>query len=431
MVRTDHAEGTAWDLVSTRLGDPFDVGKLVFRRPVLLAPLVVLVLSLGATPALAAQSVPYLPPLTPAQLTNATVTTTVAIASSGGENSTQTTVDTYEAHGRRVSSTSVVRDASGADISNLSTTYTYDTSGRRVREQRVEDGDGDGPGPAGTTLTVTTYDSKGFVTQKVVTLDESNDGAIDSREVVVFTSDHRNRSTSATFTFDDNGDGIDDEFITSVVTYDAHGNILSSDTNNRDVNGALLAGTREVLTYDAQNRNLSDITTFVNSNGDATSRFVLTSAYDQRGNPVTHQTLSYEGDLSTPDSRQVQTYTYDSKNRIMREDDAIYPATGSTPEAAEATTYGYDDKGRLTSRIRTQQQGTFVGRDTETLTYDSKDRIASYVVIDYVGTPEVIEFTGHTAYTYPTKSMVTTTTTNDVNGDGSIESTVVITRSLA
>jgi hypothetical protein len=92
--------------------------------------------------------------------------------------------------------------------------------------------------------------------------------------------------------------------------------------------------------------------------------------------------------------------------------------------------YGYDDKGRLTSRTGTQTSGGLVFRDTRFYTYDSKNRIATETATLTSGEPPVPTFHADTAYTYPNKSTVITTSQLDIDADGDVDQTFTRTRTI-
>ena len=390
------------------------------RRLVLLLAPAAALLPLAAGPAAATQSVPYLPPLTAAELTNSTVTTTTT-STGGDEDTTQTTVDTYEAHGRRISSVEETKDSGGTITRVVTMTFAYNSAGRLVRETWLID-HLVAAEPDELRVTLTTYDTKGFMTRKVVTTDAGNDGTVDATETYVFSGDRKNRSLSWTVT-DDSPPG---EIKTYLQTYDAHGNLLGRDFTVSSLLGDVYARSTESFTYDSQNHNLSASKTDFENGTDQSSRSVTTTSYDLRGNPTYRERRTYYGAPETYAGKETTTFSYDAKYRVVREVRASFTENDQPTLEGQVLTYGYDDKGRLVSRTQTGLSGG--GVDAQAITYDAKNRIATTLATSRDGATLLSSV--FTTYSYPSKSSVTTTIRWDNDGDGDYDATEVLTRTI-
>ncbi|MFI7385966.1 LamG-like jellyroll fold domain-containing protein [Streptomyces sp. NPDC049813] len=336
-------------------------------------------------------------------------------------------VDTYQydANNALLSHTSNQFDGVGnltaaTDANGHTTRWTYDAAGTIT--QQVE--------PVDATTSITTsfgYDAAGNKTrftdgrgnswrygytpwgqqQSVVEPTTARyTSAADSTTGFVYDADGRMTKatlpggTTTSMTYDDmgqltdmSGQGADAATATRHFGYDADGRVLSADTDEAGIAGALdhQAATHETFSYDDR----SDLLTAGGSAGASSFTYnddgapltrtdaagTTSYGYDTAGrlatmdDPATGQRLTYSyGQLNEVKSvkygtsGQTRSFTYNSDHELTGDS-----LTQGTTHLADLT-YGYDKNGNLTSKKTTG----VTGASANTYTYDWSDRISSW-----------------------------------------------------
>ena len=397
----------------------------------------------------------------PANLRGAVVTTVTTPSDLTGPDLVTTTT-TYDDRGNITDVLEVATDGGGAIVHREDVQSLYDGAGRLHIQVDVNDGDGDGPQRPQTIVTTTTYDKKGFALSTVRTFDNTSDGVIDASETTTFSSDHHGRTLVTTTHDDSNGDGIDDE--TSIVsnTYDGHGRLTRKVDQDYE-SGDLVDTTTTDIVYGTAGRVSSQTIRETNGTGALTFNSVTELGYDSSGDLTSSRTTTdNDGDgqqddqvlqINTYDSsrRQLHSqvtevalvtnvllnstsfdYTYDSLGRLVGAVESVDENGDGTVDLTDTSHFTLDDLGRLVHSV-----DTFADQPTNVVEYsvvsdwsnDGKGRISKNVVASTEG-PNPPSVTT-TAYSYVSKTTVVITIGLDGNGDGVIDSSYTITRTIA
>jgi hypothetical protein len=387
------------------------------------------------------------------------VVSTLVITDASGDSMTTVYESTFNSRGDLLRDTVTVTDATGAVVSFQGQTTTFGLDGRRLSTTGVSDSDGDGPGAPWTITTTTSYDKSGFVTKIVATSDVESDGVIDSTTTTTFGRDRKSRTTSTTSTTD----GVFGSMVQTVVqTTDARGNPVEETTINDYVDTSV-PDTRTTTTSTYTNYRLDSTRTVAETlmpsePSPAPSVSETSFDYDSTGNVVLITTIEDVDGVVGVDQTSTTSRTYNAKSQVLHEQVVTERSDGTTETrltdntydtasrltstststsvdgqltSAETETYSFDGKGRLVDSVLSKDLDGDGGSDvvtTITTTFDAKGRQATYLVATRDGSG-VLMSSSLMTYAY-SKTTVTTTTTWDFNGDGSIDQTMVSTGPL-
>lgn len=397
----------------------------------------------------------------PANLRGAVVTTVITPSDETGPNLVTTTT-TYDDRGNITDLLQVATDSGGAIVQREEVQFLYDSAGRLHVQVDVNDGDGDGPQRPQTIVTTTTYDKKGFALSTVRTFDNTSDGVIDASETTTFSSDHHGRTLVTTTHDDRNGDGIDDETHVVSNTYDGHGRLTRK--VDQDYESGVLAHTQTTeIVYGTAGRVSTETVRETNGTGALTFASITELGYDGSGDLTSSRTTTdYDGD-GQQDNQVLQTNTYDSSRRQLQSQVTEVALVTHILLNSTSFDFTYDSLGRLVGAVESVDEngdGTVDLTDTSHLTldalgrlvhsvdtvanqpanvveysavsdwsYDGKGRISRNVVAITQGSSQPSVTT--TAYSYVSKTTVVITTSFDGNGDGVVDSSYTITRTIA
>jgi hypothetical protein len=433
-------------------------------RPVLVTFLLAAALLVPTVPAHADEGetpTPVGPVLRHGDLIGAVVTRTLT-TTQGGDSITQVVTDHYDTRGRLVLQDVVGTDASGSVVLREQSTSEYDAKGQLVHEATVSDYDGDGAGAPITNAVDTTFDAAGFVVRKVATVDYESDGVPEQRQVVSFDNDRKGRAVSTKVTNDFDGDGVDDVEISSMVVYDAKGNVLRSTSiySNQDGVSSI---EEQAVTYNGHGQPVTSTSSTYGRDGGLQTRSVMSETYDRRGN-VLESTVAYDfdGDGALDDGRNVDTFEYDAKGRLVLLSVRTVPDDGPLLPTSYTERFSYDDQGWLvldetvsdwdgdgrtdstTRRVVTYDHqgrrlsevssydydgdGSADGSYREELGYDNRGRLLTDVLSGYSN--GVLINRESKSYAYPSRTDYTLTTETDYDGDGVVDVTTVATRQV-
>ena len=434
---------------------------MVRVRPVLVTPLLTVALLLPTAPVHAAGRQVTFPDLDGVVLRHGdlvgAVVTHSTVETGRGETYTQVTTDHYDTRGRLVLSSGVGTDPEGAVVTRSESTSDYDAQGRLVHESVVDDWDGDGPGAPLTRATVTTFDERGYVVEKEVTVDEESDGVPEQRTVYSFGNDRKGRVVATTTKDDPDNDGVVDTVNRGETVYDAKGNVLGSSWTASTPQGGSLGSGELVNTYGAHEQLTSTTSSSYGPDGSLVERTATETAYDARGNAV-ELTTTYDMDgVPGTDWRTVNTLTYDGHGRLLTSSHSGYGPDATVPSVVGEVRYAYDAQGHpvLTETLGDQDgdgvveplgrlettydhagrpvlmEGTFDGGSTRTaFGYDNRGRAASRVTTFYDAS-DALTSRSAVGYAYPSRTDYVVTTEIDQDGDGVTDATMVETRRVA
>lgn len=391
-----------------------------------------------------------------------TTSTTVRTDLDTGEVVTRTLVSEYNAAGKLVHSLDTdVRESDGWLLGSGEYTATYDAAGRLITAVTIDSLDGDGPLLPTTIVETLTYTNVGYVATVVTTVDAESDGIIESTETESFGTDRRGRVVTAQYVTEGFGETITTNVST---TYDARGNVLATEqvtdiastpqnpdvrstdaaTYNRkgqvvssrsfsysyDESGveALSSRSTSVLTYDGRG-NILTFSAEADGDGDGVAETftVATHTYNRANKPILQISTSTDP-ISTTETRL--SSTYDARGRLSIEDSLI--TVNDVPEQARHVTYAYDGKGRLVLSVNEWDDGAdgiVDTTDTETQGFDRRGRVISASTTTYDNVADHLLASSQTTAVY-TRTTVTTTISFDVDGDGTIDQTIVSTDPL-
>lgn len=371
----------------------------------------------------------------------------------GGVAVTRTVAEQYDQRGRLVEQDVTDTDPSGAVVSWAKAANEYDAKGRLVHQEQVSDWDADGEQPPYTWSVDTTYDKAGNPATRVVALDYDSDGTPESRDVYMIGTDKRSRTVTWSYGVDTDWDDVADGTATRTEVYDVHGNLVHETTTTRGGDGALVSTAELVSTYDPNGRETGFVQTNRGADGSLQMSYVETLTYDRQGRLVESRFDSDDDGDGTVDGVYLNTWVYGQRGQAVK-------VTVTGPYGGYVETFGYDGQGRLVrdDEVSTYEWGSAVSH--RVLTYDTQGRRTSEETVsdwDGDGTAEATyrvdttyDAQGRTAtetassydgdtlssrtvktWAYPTHTGYTVTTAQDWDGDGSVDSTTVVNRTVS
>ena len=375
------------------------------------------------------------------------LTTTV-----GGVAVTRGITEEYDGRGRLVEQDVDDHDASGALVSWSRASNEYDAKGRLVHQQQVTDWDADGEQAPYTWAVDTTYDKSGNPATRVVTLDYDSDGTPESRDVYAISTDKRSRTVTWSYGVDTDWDEVVDGTDTRTEVYDVHGNLVHETTTRTAADGTLVSTDELVSTFDLNGRQTGSVQTTRGADGTLQMRRVGTQTYDRQGHMVESRFDGDDDGDGTVDESDVNTFVYGQRGQVVK-------VTVAGPYGGYVETLGYDGQGRLVSDVEVGD-GPFASTTSRTLTYDAAGRRTSEVTVSdwendgvvdssyrvdttydaqgRTSTETASSYFGDTlssrtvkTWAYPTHTGYTVTTAQDWDGDGSVDSTTVVNRTVS